>query len=418
VKYAAGPPARLEDFTNNPEHAAAFKDFIANYHPAAPAGAAGSSTATASGDSAAAVVQGKAAAAGTSARAPAAAPLPSRSASTSPAASSSVPLSSSASAAASAASGPNQGLLLLEFVHAVADLSGNANRAVVRGRVPLIAERYLLPPLRFDEEEEEDAAATGHSGVGEDEAGEECDIEGDRTGAAAAAAPGGRPLPAPAHASAKLISGVPASITGPIAAAIAGRPWPDAGGGGMLALLTRAAAAASGSGEGAGAGAGAHVSPAAALSRGAALSSGGSGSAAAAGAAPRAARASSLGLQHLAAPGAPAPLTARLFDEAVEWAMAQLQGLYEGPFRASPQYAAWAADNLGYELPPIPAERAALLAGMGIDISAVIPTAVAAGAGAGAGSVSAASPTRASAVAAASARAGAGGAPSGRPTAV
>jgi len=100
--------------------------------------------------------------------------------------------------------------------------------------------------------------------------------------------------------------------------------------------------------------------------------------------------------------------------------MAQLQGLYEGPFRASPQYAAWAADNLGYELPPIPAERAALLAGMGIDISAVIPPAIAAGAGAGAGSVSAASPTRASAVAAASARAGAGGpsAPAGRATAV
>lgn len=83
-------------------------------------------------------------------------------------------------------------------------------------------------------------------------------------------------------------------------------------------------------------------------------------------------------------PGAPAPLNAALFEPAVAWAMAQLQALYAGPFRGSAQFAAWAADNLGYELPPIPAERAALLASLGVNIDAVMAEQMAAAASASA----------------------------------
>lgn len=73
------------------------------------------------------------------------------------------------------------------------------------------------------------------------------------------------------------------------------------------------------------------------------------------GAGPRSRRAQSTAVSH------------RLFDALSDAAYARLQGLYAGPFRETPAFVAWAAENLGLRPPPISAARAALLAAAGID---------------------------------------------------
>ncbi len=73
--------------------------------------------------------------------------------------------------------------------------------------------------------------------------------------------------------------------------------------------------------------------------------------------------------------------------------LGRLEVLFRGPFMASRQYAAWAEENMGYEVPPMNADRLAELATYGIEITlpsgapvASVPsTAAAAGAGTGAG---------------------------------
>lgn len=57
----------------------------------------------------------------------------------------------------------------------------------------------------------------------------------------------------------------------------------------------------------------------------------------------------------------------RLFDALADAAYARLQALYAGPFRETPAFRAWAAENLGLRPPAISAARAALLAAAGID---------------------------------------------------
>lgn len=373
VKYHAGPPALLADFLLNSEHAALFREFLA----ALPhAGAAASAAAVASAAAGAAGGSGAGAAGSEPASAAAAAASGSATRSSRASVAAGALAAAAASAAGTGASAHAQGLLLLEFIHAVQDLAGNANRAVVKARVPLLAEKYLLPPAPLSPELE---AALGSDADGSSGAG---------------AMPAAAAAPAPSsYVNAKLIQGMPADITGPIAAAIAGRPWEPS-----------AASAAASAGAGAGAGAGAASGGASSAAAGAA----------AAGVAPaRAARGSVVlggGAGYLM-PGAAAPLNAALFEPALGWAMAQLQALYAGPFRGSTQYAAWAADNLGYEMPPIPAERAALLASLGVNIDAVVAEQMAASAAA---AVSAAAAASATAVAeGAAAGAGAGGAGAG-----
>lgn len=72
-----------------------------------------------------------------------------------------------------------------------------------------------------------------------------------------------------------------------------------------------------------------------------------------------------------AALGSGVGVTNRLYEPAVTAVLAHLDTLYHGDFRASSQYATWAAEILGYEVPPVPEARASLLASMGITVADV-----------------------------------------------
>jgi hypothetical protein len=111
------------------------------------------------------------------------------------------------------------------------------------------------------------------------------------------------------------------------------------------------------------------------------------------------------------------------FDPAVDVLTAQLQALYEGPYRASLQYAQWAADNLGWEVPPISEGRAAILESAGLSVAEVLrPAGLPGGAGGegggagAAGGVGSGRPSPAAAAAGAGTAGGAGAASPPTPT--
>ena len=64
------------------------------------------------------------------------------------------------------------------------------------------------------------------------------------------------------------------------------------------------------------------------------------------------------------------PPKATLFAAAQARAHAVLDGAFEGAFKASEAYAAWADENMGLPLPQVPAARAALLEQLGIPVEA------------------------------------------------
>ncbi|RYG52253.1 hypothetical protein EON67_01655 [archaeon] len=114
-------------------------------------------------------------------------------------------------------------------------------------------------------------------------------------------------------------------------------------------------------------------------------------------------RASTAGHRYVSAPAElTAPLAAmidsdssisnRTFDGVRAWVAGHLQALYETEFRDSPQFAEFAHDNLGYELPPIDPARAHMLENAGISMAEVLaPAAVGGGAAAASGAGAASS---------------------------
>jgi hypothetical protein len=61
-----------------------------------------------------------------------------------------------------------------------------------------------------------------------------------------------------------------------------------------------------------------------------------------------------------------------VFEPIHSWCYEQLNSVYKGPFRDSTQYAEWAAENLGFEIPPVSAGRAMLLESMGVRVADVV----------------------------------------------